>query len=1233
MSTTVPISVADAVTSSTGITAPIPPGARYTPLELQTLLRSLALSEERVAAQRQAVFALGEGDALQQRGDTASARQKWQEAATAYERAGDGLGAADAYLRLANSYLPPALGCIMTAVVQPYPGAGKECATGLTLREQRGLANLSEEALLQGARYYLDAMLAGAEVYDDAASRLLDAYARHDETVVAQAAEAYELALTAFESDDCPTALAQADVALRLYRSQGHQTGELRALTLQALCRLRANQFVRAFALLFEALDIAQNLPTGDPTDTAYLEAGRLYEQGDYQAAQALYLEVLDRYLAEGDAFGAAQTRHELGNVAAQLGLYGEAERWFAAALADFEEIDNRYRGYNLATVHHNLGNVAMLRGNPAAAQSSLETALALWRATGDPAHEADSLNSLALVLRSQGCYAEALDILAQAEALADNLPPDPLLRGDILNNIGYVYYSQGRYDAALEYFQQGLDQRMKLNEPQRSQKAFESRANLAAAHAGLHRYETALDMYADVLAYAEQSGSAVAVASVRVNMANIHVDRGDYQRGIVDYSDALPVFRESGARPMVASVQANLGTALLRTGQTAAGEEHLQAALAEFEAIGDPESQAALRNNWGLLWATAGHYITATHELTQALGYWEESGNRAAAASTLSNLALLTAAQQEWETAQTYGERALAESTHPAEQVLAHSALAAVLLASGDAAGATEQAQAALAVAQSEGDVRYQLIAHQLLATIYVVQGEWARAEPHVEQGLALLEEMRGRLSVTELKASFLGLVADIYDLAVLVALAQDQPERAFSYAEQARARAFLDQLSEGRIEFRTGANAELLAREQDLRQQMRDLEEDRRRESDQTVKDSRWNELERARTAYEQLLIQLKATHPEYANLVDPEVRELAQVQADLAAGNGISPDSTLIVYYALSSPFAAKTAAWVIDAEQVTVEILEAGEETLEHRVDFAVKSIVAHEDAPKNVGAMQDAMGKLYDTLFAPLLPHIHTDALVIAPHGPLHSLPFAALWDAQNGRYLLERYTVSYVPSASTLPLIAGKRNDNGHRALLVGSPSDDLPDAQAEAGEIAALYSAADTGEAWSSTLLTGTQSTEARVRAEAEGVDVLHLATHGTYNAQNALFSRIKLAASGTHDGHLEVHEIYDLALDDANLVVLSACETNRGELTGGDELVALTRAFIFAGAPTVVSTLWEVPDEATAPLMVRFHQRLLAGDPPAEALRTAQRGLLGQDAWHAPYHWAAFGVYGLAQ
>jgi CHAT domain-containing protein len=271
-------------------------------------------------------------------------------------------------------------------------------------------------------------------------------------------------------------------------------------------------------------------------------------------------------------------------------------------------------------------------------------------------------------------------------------------------------------------------------------------------------------------------------------------------------------------------------------------------------------------------------------------------------------------------------------------------------------------------------------------------------------------------------------------------------------------------------------------------------------------------------------------------------------------------------------------------------------------------------------------------KYFGKLVAPLLPHVRHERLILVPHGVLHYVPFAALRDPVSKRSLLEMKTVSYTPSVSVLRFLAGKASPFDGNVLVMGDPETDpaaelkkLPWAREEARTVAELLGTVP---------LVGAEASESTLRGSAGKVDVLHLAAHGVYRPLTPRFSHVALAPGGGDDGFLEVEEVFSaLDLRGVNLVTLSACQTALGERTDGDDIIGLTRAFLYAGSPAVVSTLWRVDDQATAFLMKAFYERLLAGATYAEALRTAQIETSRQSDWDDPYYWAAFTLSGDAE
>jgi CHAT domain-containing protein len=262
-------------------------------------------------------------------------------------------------------------------------------------------------------------------------------------------------------------------------------------------------------------------------------------------------------------------------------------------------------------------------------------------------------------------------------------------------------------------------------------------------------------------------------------------------------------------------------------------------------------------------------------------------------------------------------------------------------------------------------------------------------------------------------------------------------------------------------------------------------------------------------------------------------------------------------------------------------------------------------------------------QLHEWLIAPVKPYLTTSKLAIVPHGVLHYLPFAALSDGK--RYLSDDYTLVTLPSASVLRFLPEKRKPSTGTLLALGNPTttEPLPAlhyAEQEVKTIAQLYGMQ---------ALVGAAATETAVFSQAGSAGILHIAAHGKYNRHNPLFSTLYLAPDDQHDGRLEVHDIYGLDLTSAtNLVVLSACQTQMGFLSKGDEVVSLNRAFLYAGTPSVMASLWSVDDKVTGLLMERFYTHLRSGMTKAEALRQAQMDVRAE--YPHPYYWAAFVLTG---
>lgn len=1130
-------------------------------------------------ALRAAAFLLGEGDRLQA-SDIDAAREKWLAAADAYTDAGDQLGVADAYLRLADSYQA-------AAIFDPV-------------------------SLDLAITYYQQVIWAAADVYET----LIQKDLTFDQDLLNEAESQYEQGVAAYDAGNCAAATPFFTQARQLYQQADFGSGEMRAIVGIVRCKIDNNDFLGAMLPLFDALTIVSKLPLGSSADERYLEGMDFYEQGRWDEAVTALEEAQAQYEAAGQQSEVAQVTQDLANVYASKGDFPQAQTLYQDALNLFLSIDDEYSLYNQAAAHHNLGNLAMQMGRYEEAIRQLTTAIELWQGIGEPAQEVDSRNSLGLTLREQGNYGLALRRLEEALALQQELPPDSGTEGDLLTNVGSVYYAQGRYEQAILLYQQALSLYQEL--PLRLKEA-QALSNIASAYAGLGRYDEALALYDQVLAIAAASGVPRLTDITQMNIANVQTQRGDYQQALTIYLTILPHFMANGEDPAVASVEANIGAAYQRLGDWENAIAHLSVARSSADTSGNLSTIGDIRNNLGAVAVAAGDYANGEACLQQSLDIWQVSNNQVAAGRVLGNLALLSVGENDFSQSVTWAEEGIHLNVQNANQAdLGRLWLALGLghFGMGDAVSALADGRQVVRSGEESGDLALEMAGHVLVAGIYEINGDTPTAYAHAQTAVARLEALQGLITVAELKTMFFNQLVDAYTLAVELAVKQGLFEDAFHLAEQARARAFLDQVVNGQVNFRLRADSALLAEEQTLREQLAARRTQLITLRAQSGTDDNVEaiaavtaEIEGLEENYTDLLLRLQLLSPETGSLFSVEAASLAEIQQNLL------PDTTLVSYFVLSD----SSLAFVLTADSFTSVSLPAGRQALLAQVETLRLTDFARLDETHLTSLRQ-----LYDWLIAPLLPHLQTGRLIIVPHNVLHYVPFAALTDGE--RHLLDDYTLTSLPTAGILRFLVEKRKPEAGSLLAMGGPTSDEPglgvlrSAPKEVETIATLFN---------SRPFLGAAATESEVVVHGGRNNILHLAAHGKYNAANPLFSTIYLAADDANDGRLTVQEIYELDLNSAtNLVTLSACETQVGEFSAGDEVVALNRAFLYAGTPSVIASLWNVNDEATALLMERFYTHWRNGLSKAAALRQAQIDTRRQ--YPHPYYWAGFVLTG---
>ena len=332
-----------------------------------------------------------------------------------------------------------------------------------------------------------------------------------------------------------------------------------------------------------------------------------------------------------------------------------------------------------------------------------------------------------------------------------------------------------------------------------------------------------------------------------------------------------------------------------------------------------------------------------------------------------------------------------------------------------------------------------------------------------------------------------------------------------------------------------------------------------------------------------------------------------DLATLQRTLA------PDERVVAFHSLPD----RLQIWVVSSSGITAHSVAIGRTDLVEAVETFRNSVVRGARA-----AITNA-----DKLGAVLLKPLNLaggQKLVFVPHGPLHYLPFQAL--RQDGKYLIETNPVSVAPSTSIAAQLAQRSPVVEAQLTAFGNPriedKYDLPGAETEVKQLATLFPR--------SSVYMGAQATKTQFREVATRSPLMHVAAHATADEVDPLYSRILLANEGGRQNFMEAHEIIGLDMNRTALVTLSACESGLGRVAQGDEVLGFTRSFLSAGTSSLIASLWEVSDDATAVLMGTLYGELSKGRDIQRAMQAGQLAVLRQQGMSHPFFWAPFNLIG---
>jgi CHAT domain-containing protein/tetratricopeptide (TPR) repeat protein len=841
--------------------------------------------------------------------------------------------------------------------------------------------------------------------------------------------------------------------------------------------------------------------------------------------------------------------------------------------------------------------------------------------------------------------------VLAIAPLLALVVPVAPVLpsspnspaesqaaRADQLFQQGNQQYRAGKLEAAIQLWQEARS--LYQQSQNRSGEAM-ALANLGAAYVILERYREAVTILEECLPQAQLSRLRQLEAEALGNLGIAYRTLGRYGRAIATHRRAGKIMHELGDRRGLGQILLNLGNSFEAVGDYDSALSAYQQSLKLAQQTGDPSGEATAQANLGGIYVNLNRSEEAIAAFQQSLSLSKKLGDRAGQSSVLINLGSIYLDQEQWQQAIPYYQESLTLARQIKSRKLQAEALGSLAIAYEDGRDyprAIAYLQQSLKQARAIADPQLESRTLNNLGHTLFLAGKLEQAEKALRTAITLLDGLRPELSDIY-QGSIFDTQLHTYNLLQQVLIAASQPEAALEASEQGRARAFVALLAR-RLQSEAG-------------QPPTPQSPTPHPQSPFTL------------TQIQQIARQQNATLVEYAIVIDDAFKFRGKQRSREQALYiwVVTPAGEVKFRQVDLKPLWQRnlTLTEVVTASRCLTETRACRSQLRSLSRGLGIvsnsqptpESTVASDTAPTS--NHNPALQILHQLLIAPiadLLPSDPKQRVIFIPQASLFLVPFPALQNPK-GKYLIERHTILTAPAIQVLDLTRKQRQrlassnvqSSPHSSrLIVGNPTmprvgdaaplPPLPGSEQEAIQIARLFG---------TTALTGDRATEAAIVQRLPQARWVHLATHGLLEYGNQDHSlqglgvpgalalapskgRLALTSSTGDDGLLTASEILNLQLN-AELMVLSACDSGQGRVTG-DGVVGLSRALISAGVPSVLVSLWAVPDAPTARLMVDFYQNLQQHPDKAQALRQAM--LAAMQEYPNPLNWAAFTLIG---
>ena len=940
--------------------------------------------------------------------------------------------------------------------------------------------------------------------------------------------------------------------------------------------------FRKATEFLQQGLSVAKETGNRNSEGNAYNILGNAYHSlGDFKKAIEFLQQGLSVAKEIGNKASEANAYNLLGNAYHSLADFRKAVEYLQEGLSIAKEIGNKELEVN---TYNLLGNAYHSLGELKKEIKFLQQALSIAKEIGNKNSEGDAYYLLGNAYHCLGDLRKAIEFSQQAVGVAKEIGNKDL-EGSAYSKLGHVYFDFGDVEKGIEFHKRALSIAKETGNKNSEDTAYGSLGNV---YYSLGEFNKAIEYHQRGLSIAKEIGNKDSEGKTYGNLGNAYNSLGDFKTAIEFHQQDLNTAKETGNKHSEGTAYSNLGNAYFSLGDLEKAIGFLQQALRIAKKIGDKDSKGKAYSNLGTTYQSLGDMEKAIKFYQQALNTAEETGNKHSEGTAYHNLGTAHCSLGDFDQGIEFLQQALSfarkiGSKESEGKIYMNLGYAYESLS--DFEKGIEFYQEALIIAKEIEHKYMKEQAYAKLGVAFYRLKDFPKAEKFFELSIKLFEDMRFLLQEKdEWKISFRD-ERDSYSFLWLVQLLQGKTIEALLTAEQGRAQALTD----------------LMVLQYGIKS------------TPPTSKE----QMERITNIF---------SHISSPTTFLAEVAETLHlwVILDEQEGQFMRRKINCTLKYLNDKAY-----------KQIGVEIgVKCEDRTLDNPEDEAIEKLSDGDTDDKlSLQSEGDALKELFGAVIAPISHLIKGDELIIIPEGSSFFIPYAALVD-QNSRYLSETLRIRLAPSLTSLSLLTecpnGRHSTSG--ALLVGDPWTEtvrfkgkkiqqLPGAEKEVKMIGKILNVEP---------LTGKKAAKDQVLCKLNSVSLVHIAAHGCAETGEIILSP-NLACSEQpkeEDFVLTMEDVLNSKLN-AKLVVLSCCHSGRGKIKA-EGVVGMARAFLGAGARSVIASLWAIDDEATLEFMRHFYDNLVNGKSASKSLHEAMKWMRESDDFNAMKYWAPFVLIG---